>query len=623
MSTEFHPKSNNPFRRTGGQPPHHAPPALHLRPVAPSGASFFDDDIPINPSTASTPSTDDASTKAPAKTKTKPVKHVRLQTPPPRSPDTEPDTPTFIDRAVQDQLRLDADPFQSADGVLNEDDDDDDEPPARPGAAPRNPFSRTLHDLENKHTRTGPAPKANTSPSATPGKAALDVAAFSRLLLTGQPADTPPASRDNAVPERSFASSTSRKQDAVLDSPPFIRPQHSHHSVDITTEPASSETPRTSLELDREERSVLKPSEPVPLPAKKKPPPPSSRHGKLIKIELGGNTLSAERPLLARSPSDPNKPLPPAPARRPGDDDPESIFDREAAGKIPETSEPSSPVAIHEAPATPSSRKHIPAPPPRRPRPESIIQERHGGGSTIAASIHTMPELRRKSSAESTRSRAESVRSLAPAPPPPRRPALGHRSTNSITSPSTPSFTSTSLSTPHIAMLDTSHHHHYPTSPQATTPSHPPSHAAPSSISPKFAPPPPPTRNASTRRQSSTSSIETVTKRASFVPPPPPRRNRGSSRDSMELTPGNARRSSLDKEKAVHGPHAAVPTLREVDEASGGSESATAVAAPRTSSPDVVPVDNGQAGAILADLDALQREVEELQRQFAAAQGNK
>jgi len=91
----------------------------------------------------------------------------------------------------------------------------------------------------------------------------------------------------------------------------------------------------------------------------------------------------------------------------------------------------------------------------------------------------------------------------------------------------------------------------------------------------------------------------------------------------MELTPGNARRSSLDEEKAVHVPHAAVPTLREVDEASGGSESATAVAAPRTSSPDVVPVDNGQAGAILADLDALQREVEELQRQFAAAQGNK
>jgi hypothetical protein len=88
----------------------------------------------------------------------------------------------------------------------------------------------------------------------------------------------------------------------------------------------------------------------------------------------------------------------------------------------------------------------------------------------------------------------------------------------------------------------------------------------------------------------------------------------------VELTLGNARRSSLDEEKVVHGPHAAVPTLREVDEASGGSGSATA---PRTSSPDVVPVDNGHAGAILADLDALQREVEELQRQFAAAQGNK
>ncbi|CAI4215479.1 unnamed protein product [Parascedosporium putredinis] len=286
--------------------------------------------------------------------------------------------------------------------------------------------------------------------------------------------------------------------------------------------------------------------------------------------------------------------------RRPGEDDSESVFDREAAGKIPESSEPSSPITTHES--HPVARKPTPAaPPPRRKRPESVIQDRHGSASTAAT--HTVPELRRKNSAESTRSRSESIRSIAPAPPPSRRPTVSHRPTGSNVSLSTQPFPSPPLPSPHIAMLDATH---YPTSPQPI--------ASPSSVGgmsgTKVAPPPPPTRAASTRRQSSTSSIEAVSRRTTPVPPPPPRRTRGGSRGSVDLAPSNVR--VVSGGEGARSPHAPVETLQEVDEGFGA---ATADAP--------APPDDGQAGAILADLDALQREVEALQQQYASAHGGK
>ncbi|SPN99050.1 uncharacterized protein DNG_02089 [Cephalotrichum gorgonifer] len=576
MPADFQ-NSNNPFRRKANLAT--VAPTLAPNPTPPTDSTVHDDGPPRNhpPSDAATAPATDAK---PTERKTKPAKRVRVQTPSPlSSSDSELDSP--IDAGSPVRGRWDArDPFDGARG----EDEPDTKVPTQPGPPQRNPFSRTLQDIEPSRDHEEMRP-----PARIPGRASMDVEAFRRLLLTGQTdVNNPAVQPSQATTTPSAAPETAAPTTETTSHASTTSPLTSPRSPG--TEPHSSETSRGGTRHPgSDERAAPPRSDEPPSPAqKKKPPPPSSRHGKAIRLQLVDDQSSTTSPPLPRTPSDFNKPLPSAPARTPSDEYNESIFDREAAGKVPESSEPPSPaVSAHDVPAVP--KRPTPAPPPRRSRPDGNLPDSRA--AVTSPTIH-ISELQRRSSVDSTHSRTESIRHSAPAPPPPRRPA--HRSNPSVTSVAAQPVSTPS--TPHFVVPDASHH---PTSPRGHPPSDIPSNS-------KQAPPPPPTRSASTRHKPKNSSVEgvakrVVTKSGEPAPPPPPRRQRGSSRGSLESPP------EILKGPADNGTGAqvGVGTVREMDEGGAGDGAGVAT-------------DGGQAGLILADLTALQREVEALQKQYAA-----
>ncbi|KAJ2965491.1 hypothetical protein NUW58_g10873 [Xylaria curta] len=181
--------------------------------------------------------------------------------------------------------------------------DVDSEPASRTplSQTPPNPFARTLQDIEG----TGKAHDASATATGTSSaKGAIDVDSFKRLLLTGYanlPNPAQPAAGSAGAPA------------AVPHTPGFLPDGASatdassiskHSIVD-----ALQETPRTSHEISEsetpEDRKGVLPSSPLAtIPsasARKKPPPPNSRHGKLIKIELGASSDSSGTPRAAMS----------------------------------------------------------------------------------------------------------------------------------------------------------------------------------------------------------------------------------------------------------------------------------------------------------------------------------
>lgn len=556
MSADYQ-SSNNPFRRKAAASSAPANP----NPAPPSSSTTHSHE-PFSYHRPSEPTAAAPTDPKPPEQRTKPVKRVRVQTPPPLSSDSESDAseaPSPAWRRPEGQ-----DPF----GGVTEEARDDTQ--AQSGPPRRNPFSKTLQDIEPGRDSDGARASGRTA-----GRASLDVAAFQRLLLTGQsgannpgpgPSEAPSTHPHSPTRPTESSSSSPSSRSSALDAP-------QNQSV----APAPSEPPRTT------HRTSPPHDDPLPAPQKQRPPPPSSRHGKAInlRVDLDRTRYPAPpTPPLARTPSDFNKPLPVAPARTPSEEDAESIFDREAAGRAPESPGPPSPaVSTHEY--TGGTMRRTPAPPPRR---------RQDGGQDQSPPVHNA-DLHRRMSVDSTHSRTDSIRAHAPAPPPPRRP--NHRSTPSLTSLTSPSSQSFSIPAVH----DTSH----PSSPRGF-----PAADAPA----KHAPRPPPARNPSTRRKTSGGSVEGQPKRAVSrdgisAPPPPPRRQRG----------GSGSRESLDfSETSRRGDAGAVGMLREEDERLGNAGSASAGA-------DEWKADDGQAGVILADLGALQREVEALQRQYESSRG--
>ncbi|KAI1130634.1 hypothetical protein F5Y10DRAFT_111625 [Nemania abortiva] len=670
--------SNNPFRRTPGA-------ATSVNPAASSStsinSSFGIDWNPASPNDASTStgtSTGTGSTTRPPFTtfktaaldserrdeedqpvQQKPkkiVKKVRVQSPPPSSPedavpvtrfpaleqlddDDDNDDSTSESGKSDDQVE---DPFRGA--SADPDNKLVSEPPLP--QIPPNPFARTLQDIEG----TGQIHDSNaaTATSTSAPKGSLDVDSFKRLLLTGysnlpNPPQTGSVSAGNPsatahglgiLPDGASTTDTSSvSKQSIFD--------------------ALQETPRTSHEISEsealEDRKGVFPSSPLaPVPsasARKKPAPPSSRHGKLIKIELGGEPNSTKSTASSGGPepssasgmtprksssdsaaprysptgaTNVNKPLPAPPLRASADDDIDSPFDREAAGKVPEAF---AELQAHPRPPTPpattrsrsgsqtSTQSRKPAAPPPR---------RHGRSDGKIPAVHptnTEEDIRR-SSIESNRSRAESLRisvnsekpSHAPAPPPPRRP--GHaRQGSSFTGfnhGGLPSATSPALTDKDRSPLGGSF------TPMAS-PGIPPgrSHSISSvttglngqaKLSP---PPPPPTRKQSVRRPPSVRSIDISNgqvpirrvsreKEGGALPPPPPPprpRTRGNSRpnpDSSTPSGEGLRKGSVGSISAENG--SATPTI----------------------------VESGKQGEeILADLDALQREVDELMKKAA------
>ncbi|KAI0458254.1 hypothetical protein F5B21DRAFT_20513 [Xylaria acuta] len=628
--------SNNPFRRKPG--------AASVNPAASSSSSSFGIDGPsVSSTTTARPPFTTFKSAAPENERRdeeeqpvqqkpkKIVKKVRVQSPPPSSPEDAVPVTRF---PAPERLDGDDNNDDSASDSSKSNIQDDNpfgatsvgpdsklaaEPPVP--QIPPNPFARTLQDIEGR----GQAHDANATTTATSAsKGSLDVDSFKRLLLTGytnlpNPAQialdttgTPSGAQTlGSLPDGASATDASSiSKQSIFD--------------------ALQETPRTSHEISEsetpEDRKGVLPSSPLTIGSvRKKPPPPSSRHGKLIKIDLGADSnsrgvppttpsgaldlpsplevaprkASSESTTTLHSPqgtTDVNKPLPAPPLRAAADEDVESPFDREAAGKVPEAF---AELRAHPRPPTPppttrsrsgsqtSTQSRKPAAPPPR---------RHGRSDSKAPSTYTTNtnEDPPRSSMESNHSRAESQRigvNSIPAPPPPRRPGHARQDSSfagishggySAISPGLGEKERSPLGSSFTPMASPTIQSGYTHS--LSTPM--PGVNGQIKINP---PPPPPTRKQSTRRPPSVRSMESSSGPApvrrvsrekdggALPPPPPPPRARGGSRKGSagSVTVGNG---------------SATPTALE----------------------------SGKQGEnILADLDALRREVDEMMKKAA------
>ncbi|KAI0835990.1 hypothetical protein F5Y06DRAFT_288801 [Hypoxylon sp. FL0890] len=597
------------------------------------------------------------------------IKRVRVQSPPPSSPEDAVPVARFPP-VSDDEDEDDEDDTNSTDSTDSQEYEDHIDQLKKPLPIPRrkdsseraqakppaNPFSRTLQDLE----QTAELEDASALATGTVTKSSLDVDSFKRLLLTGY-ANIPSPSSASAPGAGGNSRASTRPQHPVPDG--ASNTDASSVSRQSIFDAILQDTPRTSHEIsepeDPEERRSILPTSPlssVPsASARKKPPPPNSRHGKLIKIELGANAQSpatkdspapisintTSLPAIAPPrkssshsvtplqssplPTDVNKPLPQTPYRPSVEEAVDSPFDREAIGKVPE---PFADIQANPRPPTPpvTTRNRSESNGSTQPRkPAAPPPRRHGRSDSRAPSTHgIMPDddTPPRSSIESNRSRTDSVRANAnstnniklPAPPPPRRPNHA-RQGSSYTSPSQGTFASIPTAAQNAGEGERS-----PTGTGLTPVSsggQVESLAGLATITtskdglPKLSPPPPPpARSASTRRPPSVRSMDVgngpgTARKVSrekeggaAPPPPPPPRQRGSSRASVE-TPAalaeNARSSSGEVRKDPSAP-----------------------AQSDTQSPN----ETKQGAEILADLDALQREVDALMGRYGKAGGS-
>ncbi|KAB5542659.1 hypothetical protein GE09DRAFT_249815 [Coniochaeta sp. 2T2.1] len=669
--------SSNPFRRKPTSAPgvsssasnpifESSSDSLDLPPQQPNTSDFFRQQLQALPHTNEPP---------PSTTFQKPkvVKKVRVQSPPPSSPESA---------GAPHEYPAYGYPEEDSESTSSDDDEGPEDPfrgmaPAPPLAVighanysapdtapplsagpPPNPFKKTLEDMEHGSNDGTQIPNTSTG-----GKGSLDVDAFKRLLMTGQ------TNASGSVTQPAVPSPSTHKPPSLADAA-SITDASSVSRQSIFDSTVTQETPRTSHEIseaeDEDDRLGLihnaqAKTQQTASTLRKKPPPPSSRHGKLIKVDLStkenNGSLGQEgvqRPLSSSTmipgspsstssrrrsstPSDVNKPLPPAPGRRSTDDGSESIFDREAAGKVPEPvdSELDADVIPTPRPPTPPNASHAtttttardlgfsdprkPPPPPKRKshsRNESKLSVASKSSTTPVPTFTDEPSSMRRSSQDSTRSVSSSLRvSLhAPAPPPPRRP--NHASRPSFSASSAASFmaltpTNASAATS-PAPSDGEHasfHSPVPfvaspdplssgqTSLSASGTPTPATALSPPATKPRMPPPPlPPARNASVRvatgRPASLRSVDAPSRRikdgsapsSAPPPPPPPKRSRA----------GSGR---------VRGGLLGGPVTEEPEPTSSGDVSV------RVS-------EEKSADDILADLSALQREVDALRGKY-------
>lgn len=511
------------------------------------------------------------------------VKKVRVLSPPPLSPDS-PEWPANVSRsAYADSLYRD--PF----GVGWSTDESGPDtaaitqpPPAVPAAVPTgnvvlpaNPFSKTLqapedtNDLENQRKSEGAALKAGNM-----ARQSLNVDSFKRLLLTGKVGDTEALLATDSPAINDYTTGGDEEEDMSSTSKTSSADDLDNHTELVSATSTDGHSGKGK---------------------KAPPPPPSSRHGKSLRD--GGA-------LRLGLPTDVNKPLPPSPVRTSTDDGPESPFDRESAGKVPE--QPPEPEPGPEAGAAqpprdaampPSSgKKSAPAPPPRRGHARGESRG-HLSAAESTPSRRRGDEVPIGTPTDETPARADEPRHAghAPTPPPPRRPHVAPRQ-----------VTPTSSQVPSV--------------PPSPTPQSDIDRSGPSDLSAALAqheahlegarlaslPPRPPTRNPSVKRPASVVSVEGLSRRVSAEskardglarPPPPPPRQRGSSSGSLDALP---RRMGAEA-------HSALGQKLRVSSSGGTAKLGEEQAAP----------ESGKGDDILADLDELQREVDALRGQIA------
>jgi hypothetical protein len=389
-----------------------------------------------------------------------------------------------------------------------------------------------------------------TSSRATP-RPALDVDAFKRLLLTGEsgvpigPA-MPASAHAPSQPILTSDSSSSNADTASVSQQSIFEPVAS----------AVTDTPRTSLELDREEatgdrRSLLAKT---PIETHKKPPIPRPRHGKSFNVTTTSSALSispqatqwreiadapASENARVASPSDLNKPLPPPPIDSSFPLGPDS-----SESPVLQTSTP-----VRRPPTLPLTRR-------RSQHRSQSLQEPYTTSSKFSPEVNASiaPFLDQESSVLATK---------APRPPPTRR----QKRASDILGPS--SF--------ELPVQEEDEANITSTQPQLSlSPS--PSISGLSQSKPQ----PPPSRTPSAAKRSSR--VPSGSPTMAPPPVPPPRRARGSSRSSFDN-----QTAALPQESRISGEHRRPST-----------ESSRNMSGPSTSND------------ILADLAALQMEVDAL-----------
>lgn len=431
------------------------------------------------------------------------------------------------------------------------------------GAMPANPFKKTLASLGSESRPLQASEGRSMEAESKTTRPHYDVEDFKKLLLTGEKSGS---GANAAVPPPVSFQSPAHVGDSSSNT------DASSISRQSIFEPVSGplqESPRTSHEsiLSDDERQRLVGSIQT---ASEKPKPftPRHRHGKLVKPNAP-QTVSFEDPTLSFSDSAMNamapvdrstlgissnvdKPLPPPPNTQPSTHNPSESTDDDMQSPVLDSEEPLSRT---------SSQKRSPPPPP--------LSRRHSQlrGKSFANSTERSTPITEEGTPDSTSSSQLAPTAISkaqppPPPPPPRRAGLVRGNSSSSLSTSA-SFISTSD--------------------QSTA-------ADASTRSTKPRPPVPPNRSPPVSSVKRPNQTQPITGSPSAAPIPPPRR-RGSSQSSY--TPSRLSGNYNGR-------------LRSDSGASSISQVAMTPAGPS----------GAESKDVMADLSALQREVDELRGKF-------
>ena len=428
----------------------------------------------------------------------------------------------------------------------------------RTPSMPSNPFSRASQ-LSEKNTRLSAqsdqsmrGPAVSMSSSTSSSRVPLDVDAFKRLLLTGDKGPTP----TSAPPTPSTSGFPLHGAQYGDSSSNTDASSLSRQSILGSQTDLHLETPRTSHEISPSEEDHQYQFQPRS--------PKSERFSAPVSRIRGGNALKGALPQTA------------------GFAEPASYTSQYELAHPPS--------AMTKSPRSPTDLNKPLPPPPTSHSPDSLTD------SSGAISLNPTEPLSGSPAASAPRVRA--------APPPPLSRRLSQlRSQHPSNSPGT----STSIAEENVTELLSSPINAKPPAPppprrrgtdrsQSSLENRPPSELEPDagksltkSQSPK--PPPPPRRNPSLSSAKLPRRVSPNMPKPSSMPPPPPPRRRASSGSSL----GSRRISSEVNHADVEG-HLAGITAR--------------------SSIDIDPTESANEKDVLADLSALQREVDALRGKY-------
>lgn len=426
--------------------------------------------------------------------------------------------------------------------------------------APANPFARTLATIE--HTNDASGNHEGGAATKATGRAPMDVNAFTRQLLSGTKATDSSGSSASLPSGISFGMNDTNSTDTSSTS---------KQSMSETTKEAQPDSLGSSNQYsDAEEERTRTRSDSTGTIDRKKPPPPSSRHGKLLKAEVGKDTdistHTQSNTITQHSELDAHESLSIKPQRSNHESESGSMANHEPLGRTPEPPSP-----------TQSMQRKGPPPPPARRYSQLVADSKLSGVSSGRLS----PNFEEEAIASPPPARQiSSPANSAPPPPPTRRPV---------------SLRNASYGVP-------------PQSPSVTEPERP---APVTWTSSSSAPMPPPSRHSSIRhatsshntdRPSSVRSFDMSTPRrpgTATPPAPPPPRHRASSRNSMDASSLKSPASTRTSGEYFH-------------RRSGESARRESFA---ISEDDETDRKGSDASSALSDLARLQREIEELRRQ--------